>query len=72
MLNYFMKRLVNATYFCTEITQIGRIKMTLEELVSTNRYPIVFIGSGISKRYLSGSPSWDELLSILWEQAEID
>jgi hypothetical protein len=46
--------------------------MTLEELVSTNRYPIVFIGSGISKRYLSGSPSWDELLSILWEQAEID
>ncbi|MCG4282594.1 SIR2 family protein [Lacticaseibacillus saniviri] len=46
--------------------------MTLAQLAKSNRYPIVFIGSGISKRYLSNSPSWDDLLKTLWTEAEID
>lgn len=37
-------------------------------------YPIVFIGSGISKRYLQGYPTWEELLSEYWQKTnqEID
>lgn len=31
-----------------------------------NHYPIVFIGSGISKRYLANFPSWLELLEEYW------
>lgn len=46
--------------------------MTLAQLVKSNRYPIVFVGSGLSKRYLTGSPSWDELLGQLWVEAEIE
>lgn len=33
-----------------------------------NRYPVVFIGSGMSKRYLKNYPTWDELLESYWEQ----
>ncbi|MGQ6548760.1 hypothetical protein ACUNEV_14620, partial [Serratia sp. IR-2025] len=29
-------------------------------------YPIVFIGSGMSKRYLQGYPTWEELLNEYW------
>lgn len=37
-------------------------------------YPIVFIGSGISKRYLQSYPTWEELLSEYWQKTnpEID
>ncbi|MFB8551161.1 SIR2 family protein [Enterococcus casseliflavus] len=38
------------------------------ELVKTNTYPIVFIGSGISKRYLKNFPSWLELLEQFWNE----
>lgn len=31
-------------------------------------YPIVFIGSGISKRYLQDYPTWEELLKEYWEK----
>lgn len=31
-------------------------------------YPIVFIGSGISKRYLQNYPTWEELLNEYWQQ----
>jgi hypothetical protein len=44
--------------------------MTLDDLVKSNRYPIVFIGSGISKRYLKNSPTWDELLSSDWDNVK--
>ncbi|MDY0889632.1 MULTISPECIES: SIR2 family protein [Kosakonia] len=30
-------------------------------------YPIVFIGSGISKRYLQDYPTWEELLNEYWQ-----
>lgn len=41
----------------------------LEELVEKNVYPVVFIGSGISKRYLKDFPNWDSLVKRLWAKA---
>ena len=38
----------------------------LESLKVNNQYPIIFIGSGMTKRYFSNAPSWDELLEMLW------
>ncbi|MGM0173658.1 SIR2 family protein [Enterococcus sp. DIV0800] len=40
------------------------------ELVQSNTYPIVFIGSGISKRYLKNFPSWLELLEQFWSDLD--
>lgn len=34
----------------------------LENIAKNNRMPVLFIGSGISKRYLYRYPTWDELL----------
>ena len=39
----------------------------LEQLIQNNEYPIVFIGSGISKRYLNDFPAWEDLLEEYWE-----
>jgi len=39
----------------------------LDLLEQNNEFPIIFIGSGISKRYLNGYPSWEELLKRIWE-----
>ena len=44
--------------------------MVLNDIVSSNHYPILFIGSGISKRYLEGSPTWMDLLEEYWEKIE--
>lgn len=41
-------------------------KNTLDVLIEGNEFPIVFIGSGISKRYLESYPKWIELLQDLW------
>ncbi|WP_340672798.1 SIR2 family protein [Enterococcus hulanensis] len=41
----------------------------LDELVEKNVYPIVFIGSGISKRYLKQFPNWNDLIKRLWSKA---
>lgn len=46
--------------------------MGLEALIKENSYPIVFIGSGMSKRYLKDSPSWLELLENFWDQIDHD
>ena len=35
---------------------------TLDNLISQKRMPMLFIGSGISKRYLENYPTWNELL----------
>jgi hypothetical protein len=44
------------------------------QIFEFKNYPIVFIGSGISKRYLQGYPTWEELLNEYWKKTnqEID
>lgn len=42
----------------------------IKDIISNNRYPIVFIGSGISKRYLKDFPNWEELLAEYWKKIE--
>lgn len=42
--------------------------MILDKLTQENSYPIIFIGSGISKRYLTKSPTWIELLEHFWNK----
>lgn len=43
--------------------------MPLEYITKKNLYPIIFIGSGISKRYLKNYPSWIELLEEFWNKS---
>ena len=43
-------------------------KTSLDILIEGNEFPIVFLGSGISKRYLENYPRWIELLRELWEK----
>lgn len=40
----------------------------IEKLKVNNEYPMVFIGSGISKRYVQEFPSWPDLLEFFWNQ----
>ncbi|WP_019795081.1 SIR2 family protein [Streptococcus sobrinus] len=42
----------------------------LQDIIEANSYPIVFIGSGISKRYLLDFPNWTDLLMECWELLE--
>lgn len=42
--------------------------MGLKDIIKQNHYPIVFIGSGISKRYLQDSPTWTDLLEEYWKK----
>ncbi|WP_283591979.1 SIR2 family protein [Clostridium butanoliproducens] len=44
----------------------------LDYLVEENEFPIIFIGSGISKRYLNNYPSWIELLEYLWGKSNLE
>lgn len=44
----------------------------LEKLVEQNRLPILFIGSGLSKRYLYRYPNWDELLEMAFKKYNSD
>lgn len=38
----------------------------LKDIIKNNHYPIVFVGSGMSKRYLEDSPDWNSLLQEYW------
>lgn len=40
--------------------------MILDNLIENNEFPIIFIGSGISKRYIKNSPDWNGLLEEFW------
>lgn len=42
--------------------------MGLTDIINQNHYPIVFIGSGMSKRYLRNSPTWTDLLEEYWNR----
>lgn len=44
----------------------------LERLASGKRLPILFIGSGISKRYLYRYPNWEELLELSFKKYNSD
>lgn len=48
--------------------------MSLQSLRDKNQYPIVFIGSGMSKRFIKSSPDWLSLLEEYWNKLnqEID
>lgn len=43
-----------------------------ELLLEKNEIPMLFIGSGLSKRYLENYPSWIELLEQAWNEAVTD
>ena len=43
----------------------------LENLVKHKKMPALFIGTGITKRYLTFCPNWDELLKMLAEKIGI-
>ncbi|MEB2277410.1 SIR2 family protein [Bacillus sp. ILBB4] len=45
---------------------------TLDKLIKQNEFPIVFIGSGISKRYLEDYPNWEGLLREFWSLTQED
>ena len=45
--------------------------MVLDNIIKQNHYPIVFIGSGISKRYLYNSPTWVDLLDEYWKKLNL-
>lgn len=38
----------------------------LENLKDNNQFPIIFIGSGITQRYFTHVPTWDQLLEKIW------
>lgn len=42
--------------------------MFLQSLRDNNQYPVLFIGSGITKRYYEDAPTWDGLLKLLWNE----
>lgn len=42
--------------------------MSLQSLKEKNQYPIVFIGSGMSKRFITNSPDWLTLLEEYWDK----
>ena len=44
----------------------------LEKIVESKKLPVLFVGSGIPKRYLSHYPNWDELLEMSFKKYNSD
>ncbi len=44
----------------------------LEKVVASKRLPVLFVGSGLSKRYLYNYPNWEELLSLSYAKVDSD
>ena len=42
----------------------------LENIKQKNQFPIIFIGSGITKRYFKNAPDWQTLLLNIWEEVD--
>lgn len=47
-------------------------KNVLDKIVDSKKLPVLFIGSGISKRYLFNYPTWDELLELSFKKYNSD
>lgn len=47
-------------------------KSILDKVVESKRMPVLFIGSGISKRYLYNFPNWEELLKLSFKEVNPD
>lgn len=43
-------------------------KSILDIMINKNEFPIIFIGSGIPRRYLVKYPGWEELLEEFWKK----
>ena len=56
----------------SEISDGGNEMNVLERIVDAKRLPILFIGSGISKRYLYRYPKWIELLELSYKKCNAD
>jgi len=44
----------------------------LDRLEKRNEFPILFIGSGMSMRYLDSFPNWTSLLEEFWDQCKFE
>lgn len=44
----------------------------LKKLIKKNEFPVVFIGSGISRRFLVDFPDWTELLKEFWDASGLE
>lgn len=47
-------------------------KSILDKIVESKKMPVLFIGSGISKRYLYNFPNWEELLKLSFQAVNPD
>lgn len=45
-------------------------KSILDIMINKNEFPIIFIGSGIPRRYLVKYPGWEELLEEFWKKSD--
>lgn len=48
------------------------MRTTLDTLIENNEFPVVFIGAGMSKRFLLNFPDWTTLLKEFWESLGLE